>query len=162
MIVAAAVAGLLGVILSQTRWGRYTYAIGSNPEAARRASIRVSLHVVSVYAVMGLLAGLAGFLSSSQYGNGLALTSGELRSLHGSAISQAAARLAQWTRGTAAAGMMVIELAATPWQTGRDARRRPPELQIVSLTDSRLTPLILGGHASDQGLGDSPKSEISR
>jgi ribose transport system permease protein len=68
VIVAAAVAGIVGVILSQTRWGRHTYAIGSNPEAARRASIRVSQHVISVYAVMGMLAGLAGFLSASQYG----------------------------------------------------------------------------------------------
>ena len=37
VLVALAVAIVLGIVLAQTRFGRYTYAIGSNPEAARRA-----------------------------------------------------------------------------------------------------------------------------
>ena len=40
MIIAFAVALVFGVVLAATRFGRYTYAVGSNEEAARRAGIR--------------------------------------------------------------------------------------------------------------------------
>jgi ribose transport system permease protein len=53
---------LFGLILAFTRFGRYTYAIGSNPEAARRVGINVDRHLIKVYALSGLLAGLAGIL----------------------------------------------------------------------------------------------------
>ena len=52
-----------GLVLAFTRFGRYTYAIGSNPEAARRAGINVDRHLIKVYALSGLLAGIAGILS---------------------------------------------------------------------------------------------------
>ena len=53
---------LFGLILAFTRFGRYTYAIGSNPEAALRAGINVDRHLIKVYALSGLMAGLAGIL----------------------------------------------------------------------------------------------------
>jgi ribose/xylose/arabinose/galactoside ABC-type transport system permease subunit len=53
---------LFGLILAFTRFGRYTYAIGSNPEAALRAGIKVDRHLIKVYALSGLLSGLAGIL----------------------------------------------------------------------------------------------------
>jgi ribose transport system permease protein len=53
---------LFGLILAYTRFGRYTYAIGSNPEAARRVGINVDRHLIKVYALSGLMAGLAGIL----------------------------------------------------------------------------------------------------
>jgi ribose transport system permease protein len=53
---------LFGLILAFTQFGRYTYAIGSNPEAARRVGINVDRHLIKVYALSGLLAGLAGIL----------------------------------------------------------------------------------------------------
>lgn len=53
---------LFGLVLAFTRFGRYTYAIGSNPEAARRAGIKVDRHLIKVYALSGLMAGLAGIL----------------------------------------------------------------------------------------------------
>jgi len=54
---------LFGLILAFTRFGRYTYAIGSNPEAALRAGIKVDRHLIKVYALSGLLAGVAGILN---------------------------------------------------------------------------------------------------
>lgn len=66
--VAAVVAVVGGVVLAQTRFGRRTYAIGSNQEAVRRAGVDTARHVVTVYALMGLLAGLAGFLSAAHFG----------------------------------------------------------------------------------------------
>ncbi len=50
-----------------TRFGRYTVVLGSNPEAAVRAGIRVDRHIIKIYAICGVTAGLAGFLSLAQY-----------------------------------------------------------------------------------------------
>jgi ribose transport system permease protein len=67
-LIAAAVAVLFGLLLSATRFGRHTYAIGSNAEAARRVGIKVDRHIIKVYALSGLLAGLAGMLSLAKFG----------------------------------------------------------------------------------------------
>ena len=58
----------VGILLHKTRFGRYTYAIGSNEEAARRTGIKVTRHLVLVYALAGTLAGLGALLSLAQYG----------------------------------------------------------------------------------------------
>lgn len=52
-----------GAVLRYTRFGRHTYVIGSNDEAARRAGINVNAHLVKLYAISGALAGLAGMMS---------------------------------------------------------------------------------------------------
>jgi ribose transport system permease protein len=57
-----------GVILHKTKFGRYTYAIGSNEEAARRVGIRVDRHLIMIYAMSGMLAGCAAWLSLAQFG----------------------------------------------------------------------------------------------
>jgi ribose transport system permease protein len=67
VIIAFAVALVFGVILAATRFGRYTYAVGSNQEAARRAGIAVDFHLIKVYALAGTLSGLAGFLSLARF-----------------------------------------------------------------------------------------------
>jgi ribose transport system permease protein len=67
VLIAVAVALIFGVLLAATRFGRHTYAIGSNEEAARRAGINVDRHLIKVYALAGLLAGLAGFLSLARF-----------------------------------------------------------------------------------------------
>jgi ribose transport system permease protein len=54
---------VFGLILAYTRFGRYTYAMGSNPEAGRRAGIAVDKHLIKVYALAGALSGVAGILS---------------------------------------------------------------------------------------------------
>jgi ribose transport system permease protein len=67
VIIAFAVAIVFGVVLAATRFGRYTYAVGSNEEAARRAGIPVDRHLMKVYGLAGTLAGLAGFLSLARF-----------------------------------------------------------------------------------------------
>jgi len=67
VIIAFAVALVFGILLAGTRFGRYTYAVGSNEEAARRAGISVDRHLVKVYALSGTLAGLAGFMSLARF-----------------------------------------------------------------------------------------------
>ena len=58
---------VFGLILAYTRFGRYTYAIGSNPEAALRAGVNVDWHLIKVYALSGLMAGLAGIVNLAYY-----------------------------------------------------------------------------------------------
>jgi ribose transport system permease protein len=67
VLIAAAVALVFAILLAATRFGRHTYAIGSNEEAARRAGINVDRHLIKVYALAGLLSGLAGFLSLARF-----------------------------------------------------------------------------------------------
>lgn len=57
-------------ILSRTSWGRVLYAIGSNPEAARLAGVRVGLHRGLAYVVSGLLASVGGLILVSRIGQG--------------------------------------------------------------------------------------------
>jgi ribose transport system permease protein len=68
VLVALGVLIVGALVLHLTRFGRYTYAIGSNAEAARRSGVNVRMHLVKVYALSGLLAGFAGFLSLGKYG----------------------------------------------------------------------------------------------
>jgi ribose transport system permease protein len=56
-----------GIVLARTCFGRYTYAIGSNAEAARRAGIKVGRHVVVLFTIMGLLAGVAGAMDIARF-----------------------------------------------------------------------------------------------
>jgi inositol transport system permease protein len=54
------------VALRYTPYGRYVYAVGGNPEAARLTGLRVDRILTSVFAIMGFLAGLAGFIQSAR------------------------------------------------------------------------------------------------
>jgi ribose transport system permease protein len=53
-------------ILEHTRLGRYSFAIGSNPAAAIYAGIPVKSYTTAVYAIGGLLTGLAGMIEASR------------------------------------------------------------------------------------------------
>ena len=66
--VALIIVILGGILLHKTRFGRYTFAIGSNEEAARRTGIKVTKHLVMVYALAGTLAGVGAILSLAQFG----------------------------------------------------------------------------------------------
>ncbi|MEV6490453.1 ABC transporter permease [Actinoplanes sp. NPDC051633] len=56
------------IVLHRTRFGRYTFAIGSNQIAARRVGIDVDRHLIMVYALTGALAGVGAVLALSQFG----------------------------------------------------------------------------------------------
>lgn len=67
--VFAAVAAIAIVVERYTRYGRQIYAVGGNAEAARLSGINVNLVLTSVYIIVGLLSGLAGFLLSARLGS---------------------------------------------------------------------------------------------
>ena len=62
VVAAAILFGLLYVLLHHTRLGRAIYAIGGNPAAARLSGMPVQRHLVTVYALSGLLAAFAGLV----------------------------------------------------------------------------------------------------
>ena len=70
MIVAALVAW---VVLTQTRFGLYVYAIGGSEEHARRAGIAIGPMKVAIYATSGLYAGIAGVGLAARIGSGYTL-----------------------------------------------------------------------------------------
>jgi ribose transport system permease protein len=69
IVISLLTAIVFGLVLAYTGFGRYTYAIGSNPEAARRVGIAVDRHLIKVYALSGLMAGAAGIMSLAFFGS---------------------------------------------------------------------------------------------
>ena len=53
-------AAIMSVVISRTRWGYEIRLIGDNPRAARYAGINTTRYVIVVFAISGVLAGLAG------------------------------------------------------------------------------------------------------
>jgi len=69
--IVAAVAAILGwLALRSTRFGRHALAIGGSEEASRLMGLNVDRTLVAVYALSGLLAGLAGAILAAQFGAG--------------------------------------------------------------------------------------------
>jgi len=54
------------VVLRYTRYGRWIYALGGNPEAARLSGLNTTGLTMSVYVISGFCAGLGGFLLTSR------------------------------------------------------------------------------------------------
>ncbi len=57
--------GIAHVVMTHTSIGRYIYAVGGNPEAARLSGVPVKWVLVFVYTLCGLLAGLGGVMEAS-------------------------------------------------------------------------------------------------
>jgi ribose transport system permease protein len=68
--VAVALAVLMSVVMRQTIFGRYVFAIGSNEATARLCGIRVQMHKVLIYAMAGLFFGLSGLMQLSRLTQG--------------------------------------------------------------------------------------------
>ncbi|GAD55358.1 ABC transporter permease [Limimaricola cinnabarinus] len=66
VFIFAGIAILFGLALRYTVYGKHTYAIGSSEDAARMSGIKVARHKVLVYALAGLLAGVAALVLSSK------------------------------------------------------------------------------------------------
>ena len=56
------------ILLTRTRYGRYVYAIGGNPEAARRAGVNLTMVRTIAFALCGLTAGIGMLLFASYLG----------------------------------------------------------------------------------------------
>jgi simple sugar transport system permease protein len=68
IVIMLGVVLLTHVIMAHTRIGRQVYALGGNPESAKRLGVRVLAVQVFVYGYLGVLAGLAGFVQAHRVG----------------------------------------------------------------------------------------------
>lgn len=67
VVIAVVVAVMLGLVLARTRFGLHCYAVGSNPDAARRAGVPAERVVVRAFVLMGLLSGVAGVIDIARF-----------------------------------------------------------------------------------------------
>ncbi len=73
-VVMTAIAVVIAMfLLRRTQFGRHTYAIGGNIEAARRAGIPVDWRIIQIYTLSAATAGIGGFISTLQYTAGSAV-----------------------------------------------------------------------------------------
>lgn len=66
VVIAGVVFAVCGLVLTRTRFGRYTYAVGGNEVVARLSGIRVNFEKTTIYALSGLLAALAGVILTAR------------------------------------------------------------------------------------------------
>ena len=72
VLIAIAIVIVFHLVLSQTRFGQYTYAIGGGRQAAIRAGINVKTHLLRLYILSALSAGAAGILYTARFTAGAA------------------------------------------------------------------------------------------
>lgn len=66
VLIALVVGAGMTFLATRTRFGRYVYAIGGNPEAAELAGVNTKRITVLVFALMGMLAGISACISSAR------------------------------------------------------------------------------------------------
>ncbi len=72
VLITIAVVLALHYVLSQTRFGQYTYAIGGNRTAALRSGINVRRHTMAIYLISAGCAGIAGMIYTARFSAGAA------------------------------------------------------------------------------------------
>jgi ribose transport system permease protein len=105
-----AVVVITAFVLRRTVFGRYIYAVGSNPESARLAGVPVTTVLVAVYAIGGLLAAVGGILFTSRLNAGIptAGTGYELNAIAACVIGGASLFGAKGGAYGAAAGALIV------------------------------------------------------
>jgi ribose transport system permease protein len=66
VVITAIVYAVAGFVLTRTVFGRATYAIGGNEEAARLSGVPVRFHKTAIYGVAGLMSGAAAVLLTAR------------------------------------------------------------------------------------------------
>jgi ribose/xylose/arabinose/galactoside ABC-type transport system permease subunit len=70
IVLMGVVALIVGYLLKASTWGRYVYAIGGNEQASVYSGVNVNRIKLTVYALSGLCAGIAGVLFTARFGVG--------------------------------------------------------------------------------------------
>ncbi len=70
VVILAIIAALMSYISTNTRFGRYAYAIGGNREAARLSGINIKKSIFGIFVTMGALTGVSGIALAAYVGSG--------------------------------------------------------------------------------------------
>ena len=116
------------LILHKTKFGRYTYAIGSNEEAARLSGINVDNWKIAVYTLSGFFIGMSGLLYAAAYttitpgtGNGQEMNGITAVVIGGTSMSGGSGTMVGTLIGVFVMSVLKTGLSAcglqAPWQT---------------------------------------------
>ncbi len=164
VLIAIGIAMVMAFITNRTRFGRYVFAIGGNPEAAELAGIKVKWVTVKLFALMGALCAIAAAISTARL-NAATNAQGTLdelytiaaaviggTSLAGGVGTIAGAMLGAIVMQSLNSGMVLLGLDTPPEHRHRyRARRcglarhrlpRPCEVRGVELMTENRTPLV--------------------
>jgi len=72
VVITIALVLVMNWVLSQTRFGQYTYAVGGNRTATLRAGIDVRRHTLVLYMISAACAGVAGMIYTARFSAGAA------------------------------------------------------------------------------------------
>jgi ribose transport system permease protein len=110
VLILVPVALLAHFVLTRTRFGRYCYAQGGNPQAAFLAGVPTRFVLASVYVLSGACAGLAGMIDAARIltGNPTAGQEYELRVIAAVVLGGAALTGGEGTVGGATAGALLM------------------------------------------------------
>jgi D-xylose transport system permease protein len=70
VLILAVIAVIVAYVSNNTKFGRYTYAIGGNREAARLSGIGIRQNAFAIFVLMGFLSGVSGVIYASYVGYG--------------------------------------------------------------------------------------------
>ena len=68
VVILILIAIIMTVVARRTRFGRYIYATGGNPEAAKLSGVNTQMLTVKVFALMGALTAIAAVIASARLG----------------------------------------------------------------------------------------------
>ncbi|GLQ10651.1 monosaccharide-transporting ATPase [Devosia yakushimensis] len=67
VVIAVVTVIVAGIVLHLTRFGLHVFAVGSNAEASRRSGIPTTARLIQVYAISGLMAGIAAVMANARF-----------------------------------------------------------------------------------------------
>ena len=112
VVIFALVAVVGWVLLNRTTFGRRTFAVGGNPEAARLAGIKVQRHTLMLYALLGLCCGIAALMITARTTTGSS-THGTLYELDAIAAVVIGGTLLSGGRGTIVGTVLGVVIFTT-------------------------------------------------
>lgn len=112
VIIFALVVAIGWIVLNRTVFGRRTFAIGGNPEAARLAGLNVRLHTLLLYVLIGLCCGIASIMLIIQTSSGTS-ANGNLYELDSIASVIIGGTLLSGGRGTVIGSLFGVLVFAT-------------------------------------------------
>ncbi len=119
VIIMIAVAVLSHLLLEKTRFGRYAFLVGSNPEACRFSGIKVIRVKILAFALASMLAGLVGALLTSRLGMPAGAAAGyemiaiEIAMIGGASLSGGSGNVGQTVIGSFLISTLAMGIAMT-------------------------------------------------